>query len=223
MTHQRAPFRLLRAAAVAAAVLFLAAWAHIMAGGQLPAAPVMAAFTVLVLLVVVLLTRWKLTATALTGILGAGQGMLHEAFSSLSEPARPMVWPDLHLHGSAVGDPAASAGPPLHRHLQADFDLPMLGVHIIATLVTAVLLAKGEAALWALAAWLRPLSGLSTVRIMFVAPRTVPRSPARHGTPVAGSAPAPSARAARGSLHLTASASPGRPALGRCRRADPLP
>ncbi len=33
----------------------------------------------------------------------------------------------------------------------------MLAGHALATLLCAVLLARGEAALWALAAWLRPL------------------------------------------------------------------
>ena len=36
----------------------------------------------------------------------------------------------------------------------------MLAAHALATLGCALLLAKGEAALWALAGWLRPLAGL---------------------------------------------------------------
>jgi hypothetical protein len=36
----------------------------------------------------------------------------------------------------------------------------MLAAHVLATLFCALLLAKGEAALWALAAWLRPLTAL---------------------------------------------------------------
>lgn len=39
MTRQRAPFWFLRTMVVAAAVIFLAAGAHILAGGQLPPPP----------------------------------------------------------------------------------------------------------------------------------------------------------------------------------------
>ena len=185
MTGQRAPFRLLRTAVVAAAVISLAAGAHSLAGGQLPPAPVMAALTALTVLCVVLVTRWEMTALSLTAVLAAGQALLHEAFSTLlgtaTQPPNAQALHDqaLHGHGTVVRAPAASAGPELHRHLPADLDPPMLTLHVIATLATAVLLAKGEAALWALAAWLRPLAGISVVRILFLshqplsAPRTV--------------------------------------------------
>ncbi len=167
MTGQPAPFRMLRSAAVAAVILTLAAGAHTLAGGQLPPGPVMAACTALVLLGVVLLTRWKLTATALTGILGAGQWMLHAAFSVLSESAPTGPAPVRHLHtAAATGVPAAHDLP--HSHLPADLDPPMLGAHVLATLVTAVVLDRGEAALWALAAWLRPLAGIPAVPALVI-------------------------------------------------------
>lgn len=174
MTLQGAPFRLLRTAAVAGAVLSLAAGAHVLAGGRLPPAPVMAACTALVILGVVLVTRWKLTAPALTAILAAGQGLLHEAFSALSGSTSATAAPTLHLHGTVAAGLTPSAGPGLHRHLQADLDPPMLALHVIATLVTAALLSRGEAALWALAAWLRPLASLCVVRIRFISPFAVP-------------------------------------------------
>ncbi|WP_346927559.1 hypothetical protein [uncultured Arthrobacter sp.] len=163
MTSQRAPFRLLRASAVAAAVQFLAVWAHVLAGGQLPAAPVMTALTVLVLLVVVLLTRWTMTAPILMGILASAQVLLHQAFSVLSVTALPAAAPSLHLHGTVAGGPGRSEDSGLSGHVPADLDPPMLGLHIGATLVTALMLARGEEALWALAAWLRPLTGVPAV------------------------------------------------------------
>jgi hypothetical protein len=39
----------------------------------------------------------------------------------------------------------------------------MLACHILATIGSAVILAKGEDALWQLAAWLRPLVALPTL------------------------------------------------------------
>lgn len=180
MTQQRAPFRLLRTAVVAAAVISLAAGAHILAGGQLPPAPLMAALTALTALGVVLVTKWEMTTLSLAAVLAAGQAVLHEAFSTLSgSPTPPSNAPALHVHETVVRAPAASAGPELHRHLPADLDPPTLTLHVIAILATAILLARGEAALWALAAWLRPLAGISVVRILSLprqplpAPRTV--------------------------------------------------
>ncbi|MGG5173311.1 hypothetical protein ACQR35_14245 [Pseudarthrobacter sp. J1738] len=179
MTRQPAPFRLPRSAAVTAVILALAAGAHTGAGGQLPPAPVMAACTALVLLGVVMVTRWKLTTPALAGILSAGQWMLHAAFSVLSGPASAVPAPGPHLHTAAAAGVRMAAVHDLpHSHLPADLDPPMLGAHILATLVTAALLARGEAALWALAAWLRPLAGIPAVPILRTSP-TIPPAP-RH-------------------------------------------
>ena len=127
MTRQRAPFRLLRTAVVASAVISLAAGAHILAGGQLPPAPVMAALTALTVLSVVLVTKWEMTAISLTTVLSVGQAVLHEAFSTLSGPTgQRSNSPALHVHETVARAPAASAGPELHRHLPADLDPPML-------------------------------------------------------------------------------------------------
>jgi hypothetical protein len=140
----------------------------------------MAALSALTALGVVLVTKWEMTTFSLAAILAAGQAVLHEAFSTLSgAPTPPSNAPTLHVHEAVVRAPAPAAGPELHRHLPADLDPPMLTLHVVATLATAVLLARGEAALWALAAWLRPLAGIPVVPILFLprqplpAPRTV--------------------------------------------------
>ncbi|MFF1385673.1 hypothetical protein ACFVWT_19145 [Arthrobacter sp. NPDC058288] len=167
MTSQRAPFRLLRTAVVAAAVLCLAVGAHVLGGGTLPPTPVLAAVTALTVLCIVRLTKGKMNAPSLAAVLIAGQGILHEAFSALSGPATlPSAGPALHVHGAV---PGPFAVPEMHQHLQAGGEPVMLALHLIATLLTAVLLERGEAALWALAALLRPLAGLFAVRMLVVA------------------------------------------------------
>lgn len=177
MTLQRAPFRLMRTAVVAAAVLSLAAAAHLLAGGQLPPAPLMAALAALTVLCVVLVTGREMSALCLTAVLATGQAVLHEAFSTLAgSTVPPPNGQTVHVHETVVRAPVGSVGPELHRHLPADLDLPMLALHVIATLTTAVLLARGEAALWALAGWLRPLAGISVVRILFLAGQPLPAS-----------------------------------------------
>ncbi|MET1065934.1 MAG: hypothetical protein ABWX85_13350 [Arthrobacter sp.] len=170
MTPRPAPFRLIRAAAVATSVLSLAAGAHVLGGGQLPPVPVMGACMALVVLCTVLLTGRQLTVPALVAVLSASQVVLHEAFIVLSASGASATTPAIHVHGTSPGVTTLPAGHDLQRHLTPHMDPPMLGLHIAATLVTALLLAKAEAALWALAAWLRPLTGFRPVPILFPSP-----------------------------------------------------
>jgi hypothetical protein len=169
----RIPFHLLRSATVAATVVLLAAAAHILGGGSLPGAGIMAAVLAMTGLVTTLATRRQLRLPAMTAVLGAGQLALHEVFTALSVPpsaAASAVGAGHHLTGQAglVSDrglgerglPFAQAADAAAGHVhQIDTPLTalMLTGHIVATLLCAGLLARGEAALWFLAAWLRPL------------------------------------------------------------------
>ncbi|QDG61688.1 hypothetical protein [Pseudarthrobacter sp. NIBRBAC000502771] len=154
MIAQRIPLRLPRAGAVALVVLLLAAGAHLAAGGQLPALPIMAALAAVVGLSAVLVAGAKLTAPRLSFYLCGSQLALHLGFSTLSTPAAGRPGPAHHGPSLLNLEGAAS-----HQHLVADPGTYMTFVHLAATLGTAVLIARGEAALWALAAWLRPLCG----------------------------------------------------------------
>lgn len=172
MTPRPAPFRLIRTAAVATSVLSLAVGAHVLGGGQLPPGPIMGACMALVVLCTVLLTGRgrQLTSPALVAVLSVSQVVLHEAFIVLSASGASAAAPTIHVHGTSPGVPTLPAGHDLQGHLTPHMDPPMLGLHIAATLVTALLLAKAEAALWALAAWLRPLTGVRPVPILFPSP-----------------------------------------------------
>lgn len=173
----RIPFHLLRSTAVAATVVLLAALAHILGGGSLPGAGIMAAILALTSLFSTLATRRQLRLPAMTAVLGAGQLALHEVFTALSIPVpetAAVAGAGHHLAGQA--DVVADRGLPFaqvaeaaagHAH-QVDSPLAalMLTGHVVATLLCAGLLARGEAALWFLAAWLRPLIQLpSPVRL----------------------------------------------------------
>lgn len=164
MSGQRAPWRLPRAAVVAGIVLGLAAGAHVLAGGLLPAPPVMAALAAVVTLTAMLLAGVKMTAPVLTAYLSTGQFLLHGAFSALSARSTSGSGPGRHAHDGA---PLQSHAPDavLHVHLATDDSPAMTGLHLVATLTTALLLARAEDALWALAAWLCPLPGLTLGRI----------------------------------------------------------
>ena len=157
----RTPCHLLRATAVATVILALAAGAHLAAGGELPTPAIMLAVLSLTALGSTAATRLRLGFPALAALLGGGQLALHEVFSAFSSPgtnpgsgtATPH---ESHLAGAGILAPAVD-------HLAGAAAMPgplMLTAHILATLASALLLAKGEAALWALAAWLRPLVAL---------------------------------------------------------------
>ncbi|MDQ0030929.1 hypothetical protein [Arthrobacter bambusae] len=164
-SHARTPFHALRSAALAVAIVALAAGAHVLSGGALPVAPVLLAVLALTGLVTTLATRFKLGLPVIAALLGAGQLVLHEAFTAFGP-----------LTGPAPGSPphhlaAGHAPPPLgaetvHFH---EVDTPwgwlMLTGHALATAASALLLAKGEQALWQLEGWLRPL--LQLLRLIF--------------------------------------------------------
>lgn len=191
-THTaRAPFHALRAGMVAAMIVTLAAAAHVVGGGELPAPGIMAAVLALTGMAATAATRLKLNFPAMAALLGAGQLVLHEAFSVFSSPAgtgqsgTPGHHPaSLPLAGVPL-EAAGSAAVHLHQFDSGWAAGLMMGGHALATLACAVLLAKGEAALWSLAAWLRPL-----VRLPEAAMPDAVAAPAAAGWP-ADSAPLP--------------------------------
>ena len=160
-----APFHALRTVMVALTVLSLAAGAHALAGGTLPAPGILLALLALTGLGATAATRLKLNLPVMAALLGAGQLVLHEALTGFSGPAvstaatapagsvLPHHFTPVPLSPDTGGQLAAAG---LRSDLGID-SLLMLAGHTLATLLCAVLLAKGEDALWSLAAWLRPL------------------------------------------------------------------
>ncbi|MDP9887385.1 hypothetical protein [Pseudarthrobacter enclensis] len=149
-----APFRLPRAVAFTAAMFALAAWAHVLAGGVLPQPAIVAGIAALVLAPVTILSKTRISAPAMIGLLGSSQLVLHWAFDALSVSATFTPAAGAHVHDASPLSPAAAALMPEHAALPGAL---MLVLHAAATLATALVLARGEAAVWALAAWLRPL------------------------------------------------------------------
>ncbi|WP_426302130.1 hypothetical protein [Arthrobacter sp. R-11] len=160
----RVPFHALRSAALALAILSLATGAHVIAGGTLPALPLVLALLALTGLATTAATRFKLGLPAVAALLGGGQVLLHEAFTALGPvTAGPVsagpVAEAPHVHHAllpAVGDVVADG----LQHLDAadsPFGWFMLAGHVLASAASALLFAKGEQALWQLASWLRPL------------------------------------------------------------------
>jgi hypothetical protein len=175
----RAPFRLLRTGFIGSIILGLAAGGHLAGGGRLPEPAILAALCALTILPVAVVTRFRLSLPVLTGLLGAGQAWLHWAFCALSDgaaPAAPLVSGHTGHAPAALAPETFSAAMPVHA---AGNDWQMFAAHTVATLGTALVLARGEQALSALAAWLRPL-------VQLPAPTTIqpPRIPGPRLAPV---------------------------------------
>lgn len=173
----RTPFHLLRASAVATVILTLAAGAHVTAGGELPAPAIMLAVLALTALASTTVTRLKLEFPGFAALLLANQLVLHEVFTVFSPPAQVAAptadaHHDNHFYSGGLqafvahlSGPEAGPGP------------VMPAAHGLATLACALLLAKGESALWALAAWLRPLATLPCAMAPEAAPPASPFTP----------------------------------------------
>jgi hypothetical protein len=166
--HARPPFHFLRAASLSTGALTLAAWAHVAGAGDLPSPGILLAVLALTVLAATTATRLKLNFPAVLSILGAGQFVLHEAFTAFSSPgaavgAAASGLHESHLAGAASGAAINFTAAPViagsgHFHDPGSVaGILMLVAHALATAACALLFAKGEAALWALAAWLRPL------------------------------------------------------------------
>ncbi|MGT2461467.1 hypothetical protein [Sinomonas atrocyanea] len=193
----RAAFRLSRAAVVTAATVLLAVAAHTAAGGALPDPLILLGLLALTLLPTAWLSGKRLTPTTVLGLLGAGQFVLHSAFDCLSESAASLQLSPAAGHVHVLG--AASPGAPVgHVH---GYSPEMFAAHALATLAIGLLIARGEAALWALLAWLSPLVRLLLVRALApaaalpaYAPKAFPkiwrglRLPALRGPPASAAA-----------------------------------
>ncbi|MFF1831945.1 hypothetical protein [Paenarthrobacter sp. NPDC058040] len=153
----RASFRLLRTGLISLLIIGLASGGHLAGGGVLPEPVILLGLCALTVLPVAILTTFRLSFPVLAGLLGAGQAWLHWAFHSLSAVSTGASSPGGHAH-HAPGIPVDALGSAAAG--QASSDWQMFAAHALATVVTAVVLARGEGALAAVTAWLRPLAKL---------------------------------------------------------------
>lgn len=141
------PLRLARAAAFAVVCLGLAVLAHVFAGGSVPVPSVLSGFALSFAAALALAARERGFWTV-AGLLTAVQVVLHLQFTA-SHGAADLL-PALEPLAPGCLDllPGASA----HGHAGSGLvpGLGMLVLHSFAVVLTALWLARGEAALWAL-------------------------------------------------------------------------
>ncbi|WP_380161990.1 hypothetical protein [Kineococcus sp. R86509] len=182
--------RALRSAVVTVVIVGLAVVAHVAGGGHVPSGLAAAAVVVLVASVVHLATRWRLSLAGLTVLLAGGQWLLHESFMALDfarsgpldvEALNAMPMGQL-AHGHST-TPTMSPGLMSPEAMASMHDVatgvsvgswsvtPMLLAHVVATALTALVLASGERALWRLWSWLAPLVAVLMALVLPVAVR----------------------------------------------------
>ncbi len=163
-TPTRGATRLARAAAFGVVTLALATGAHVAAGGALPSMMVLALLVVPLMMAALVLTSRRCGPVLLLGSLTAAQVVLHESLMALTSHVPVDMFPaELGAHHGAqalVSGPAsahsASAMGGAAVAVAGGWSVTMQVAHVLATLVTALLLARGEQALWQLAARLLP-------------------------------------------------------------------
>ncbi|WP_051629055.1 hypothetical protein [Arthrobacter sp. UNC362MFTsu5.1] len=152
--------RLVRCLLVTGTVVGLAAGAHVLGGGALPAPEIVAALTCLVLASVMQVTGRDLSLGRIAAVLGGSQILLHEAFTVLStgSACQAAASPAAHQgdHGSALCLSPALAGS-AHTVGHDGAGVAMMLAHLLAVAVSALLISRAEAALVQVMAWLRPL------------------------------------------------------------------
>lgn len=187
--------RAARALVVTGLLVALTTSAHTLGGGTVSAGASLV-LTLLVLPATGYAVERRLGARALLLLLGAGQGLGHALLAAMAPSAHGVAerlpghlalhdTVDLALVGTGVVDHAAVAG--------GHGGLTMLLAHALATVILAVLLAKGEEALWAVVARLLPTleapAPLARPRLTLAAPPRVGRSLLLLSAPVARGPP----------------------------------
>lgn len=152
--------RLLRAAVVCVVILTLSSAAHVTGGGTLPHPLLLFALAAFGMLPALFLSRRSLKLPTLLTALGTGQFVLHHALAMLSTSTTCVPGAAHAHHGTTaacLAGPVETAAQLPGSGMPLSMTLGMLAAHAAATLATAVVLTRGEQALYATAAWLRPL------------------------------------------------------------------
>jgi hypothetical protein len=144
----RGAARLARATAFGVATLALAAGAHVAGGGGLPSMTMLALLAIPVTVAAMALTARRCGPVLLLSSMAGAQFLLHETLTTLTA----QVPGDLSGQMSAA---SAAMGGHAMAHAEG-WSVSMTAAHVVASVVTALLLSRGEQALWQLVSRLLP-------------------------------------------------------------------
>jgi len=139
--------RLLRAGVLGSASMLLATGAHLMGGGAVPSAGLLAVAAFLVGLVAVTATSRRCRLRLLLPLLAVEQAVLHLVFNAADAGTACLLAATHAGHAATSGGGCLPADP----MTMAPPSPAMWVSHLVATVLTAWLLTRGEAVLWALA------------------------------------------------------------------------
>jgi len=198
--------RLTRAAVLTLATVSLSLAAHVAAGGSAPGPVGLMLLVAPVLALSLSVTGRRLGLAAVGTVLALIQVGLHRAFMALGTGGATGAGLTTDHHGylvrSALGPPGGFGptpfdGSPLGGGLLdgalSGTSPAMAGAHVVAAGLVALLLARGEATLWSVWSWLRPVlpvaaqlvewvedcttTGRPTLRSTRLVPHSWPRAP----------------------------------------------
>jgi hypothetical protein len=185
----RGATRLARAGSFGVATLALAAGAHVAAGGGLPSMTILAFLAVPITVAAVALTGRRCGPVLLLGSMATAQILLSKTLRALAAQAP----------GDMAGEVSEASALAMGGQTMAGADggsPTMTAAYVVATVVTALLLAYGEQALWQLACRLlpalpsepvvvgrRPLRTPAFLSLPALAPSVVSGGPGLRGPP----------------------------------------
>lgn len=168
----------LRSAVLVSLILSLSSLSHVLGAGHLPAPSVILLLGALMIMPLRLLARRTLSFRSSLLAMAAGQGALHGIFAMTAAPAVCRTSSAQPGHHAAF---ELACSPMGQEQLGQQGGAAMLLLHAIATVVLALAVARSDAAVALLGAWLRPLAVLPS-GVTGIAPeprRVVPVQPAR--------------------------------------------
>ena len=136
-----------RAAAFGVATLALASCAHVAGGGGLPSMAILAILAVPVSMAAMALTARRCRPVLLMASMAGTQVLLHETLKALTAQVPGDMAGQMSTASAMGGHAMAHAG---------GWSVAMTAAHVVATVVTALLLSRGEQALWQLVSRLLP-------------------------------------------------------------------
>ena len=160
-----------RAGVLGGTSLFLATAGHVLGGGTLPGAGLLALTAVGLGLLAVTLTARRLRFGVLLAALGVEQLLLHLLFHASTTA---MTCATVAMPGIAMPGHAMTAGAVCGTGAATTAGWPMLLGHALAVLTTAWLLARGERWLWSVADRIHSCAGVTTARVRRPRPTVVP-------------------------------------------------
>jgi len=136
-----------RAAAFGVATLALASCAHVAGGGGLPSMTILAILAVPVSMAAIAVTARRCGPVLLLASMAGTQVLLHETLKALTAQVPGDMAGQMSTASAMGGHAMAHAG---------GWSAAMTAAHVVATVVTALLLSRGEQALWQLLSRLLP-------------------------------------------------------------------